>query len=215
MVRQRFQQLSRHWKIGFGLVAFGVALAIFMFFFMLAKDRELYRSERYRRSSSTPARTVVIYYSRSGNTRALARAIARAKDADIVQLATPSYSLDFWGWWRAGSDARNHVEREVLPEHLDLSQYDRVYLGSPIWMTRPSPPLWAFVRRTDFTGKEVVLFNTFNSQFKEIHIQEFRKLIEARGGKLVDHIHICRGRIFGQMTGEEFEAAVAELVEKR
>jgi len=68
------------------------------------------------------------------------------------------------GWVNAMRDAKRH-EAVISPLTVDLSGHDVVYLGSPIWLYSPAPPIWEFVKRNRFDGKRVVLFNTFNSRF--------------------------------------------------
>ena len=63
---------------------------------------------------------------------------------------------------------------DIKPETIDLSQYNLIFLGSPIWWYRPAVPLWTFVEKNNFKDKIVVLFNTFNSKFKSKYIKSFR-----------------------------------------
>ncbi|MDP6346075.1 MAG: hypothetical protein QF491_21250, partial [Alphaproteobacteria bacterium] len=65
------------------------------------------------------------------------------------------------------------------------------------------------------TGKQVVLFNTFNSRFKDAEIAEFRQLVESKGGRLVDHVYVRRGRIYDQLSRREMLAEIrARLAER-
>ena len=97
----------------------------------------------------------------------MAREIARRFNADIVQIKSEQYSLDYIGWLYANYDSRNNEESEIEPNVVDMKQYSHIFLGSPVWMFRPAPPLWTFVKSNTFNGKKVILFNTFNSRFKD------------------------------------------------
>ncbi|WP_439842029.1 flavodoxin [Aeromonas taiwanensis] len=46
---------------------------------------------------------------------------------------------------------------DIVPRILDLSPFDTVWLGSPVWLYSPAPPIWAFVEHNRFDGKDVVL----------------------------------------------------------
>ncbi len=83
-----------------------------------------------------------------------------------------------------------------------------MFLVSPTWLFRPATPLWAYVEQADLTGKEVVLFSTGNSRFEQAEIDAFAKRVEARGGRLIRHVFLRRGRIFWQMSREELLKAV-------
>ena len=56
---------------------------------------------------------------------------------------------------------------------------------------------------SDFTGKKVVIFNTFNSRFKEEAFAKLRRLIKQRGGTVIDHVYIRRGRVLWQMSDQK------------
>ena len=113
----------------------------------------------------------------------------------------------------ANIDAWNEQRASVIhPEMMDLSTYKPIYLGSPIWRYRPAVPLWTFVENNDFQDKQIVLFNTFNSQFKAENIAEFQKLVEQKGGVFLDHIYIRRGRVCNQIDREELLKQVRELL---
>lgn len=98
---------------------------------------------------------------------------------------------------------------------MDLEKYRLVFLGSPIWWYRPAPPLWTFVGNNIFEEKKVILFNTFNSRFKSEEIEIFRKEIEKKGGRLIDHIFIKRGRVYYQKNGEQLIGESREIVEEK
>ena len=70
-------------------------------------------------------------------------------------------------------------------------------------MFRPATPLWAYVEQAALTGKQVVLVTTGNSRFEQAETDAFAKRVEARGGRLIRHVFLRRGRIFWQKSREE------------
>lgn len=153
------------------------------------------------------SRTAVVYYSRSGNTALMAQRIAEVLHARIDRLEAPDYHVGLPGWARAMLDARKHVAA-ITPGAIDLSACDSVYLGSPIWLYSPAPPIWQFVDLNDFEGKHVVLFNTFNSQFQPEYIEAFKARVMKRGAKSFEHRSVRRGRMTQQISTEELLQAV-------
>ncbi len=146
----------------------------------------------------------------------MAREIARRLQADILRIETKPYGLDFKGWLQANSDAASEKKQvDITPEVVDFHPYRLIFLGSPIWWYRPAPPLWTFVEKNDFSGKDVVLFNTFNSEFKAEPIKEFQLEVEEKGGRLIDHIFIRRGRVYYQMNGKELIQQTQDLLDKK
>ena len=151
-----------------------------------------------RKSDGNNAQSVVIVFSRSGNTHVLASHIAKKYNADIRIVTAEDYELGIPGWVRALYDARSNVA-SISPENFDLAQYETIYLGAPIWLHSPAPPIWQVAQNCDFTGKRVVLFNTFNSKFEQRFIDEFASMVFDRGATSFKHQHIKRGRIGGQI----------------
>ena len=199
-----------------GAVIFIVIAAIASFVLVQVKDRTYFHSPPYDPKKNRNSGVLVVYYSRSGNTEAMAREVARKFDADIIKIGAKRYSLNFKGWRNANNDAENKVTKvQIEPEVVDLEKYDLVFIGSPIWWYRPAPPLWTFVAMNDFKRKNVVLFNTFNSRFKSEEIEKFQKEIERRGGKLIDHIFIRRGRVYYQKSGEQLIEESQEILREK
>jgi len=195
-------------------VVFIIVVAIASFVLVQVKDRTYFHSPPYKPSHNKASDVLVVYYSRSGNTEAMAREVARKFNADIVKIEAEKYALDYQGWRNAANDADDKVTTvQIEPEIVNLKKYRLVFIGSPIWWYRPAPPLWTFVEKNDFTGKNVVLFNTFNSRFKSEEIKNFQGEIEKKGGRLIDHIFIKRGRVYYQKSGEQLIEESREIAE--
>ncbi|MES2535203.1 MAG: flavodoxin/nitric oxide synthase [Pseudomonadota bacterium] len=190
-----------------------VLLGVSAFVAMAVKDQSYTPSPVYTPVGEPSRRDAVVYYSRSGHSEAVAREIARLFTAPIARIAS-DYLLSFAGQGKALADATGKVLPAIEVEPIDLRPVQRVYLVSPTWLFRPATPLWAYVEQTDLTGKEVVLFTTGNSRFEQNEIDEFAKRVEARGGQLIRHIFIRRGRIYWQMSRKELlDAARAKVSE--
>ncbi len=186
------------------------------FILVIVKDRTYFHSPTYTKKPDISSEALVIYYSRSGNTEAMARQIAQKFNADIVKITAEKYPLDLQGWRNAGKDADQKVTQvSIKPEIVDMGKYNLIFLGSPIWWFRPAPPLWTFVLKNNFKGKNVVLFNTFNSRFKEEEIAEFNELVTKKGGRFIDHIYVRRGRVYYQKSGETLMKESDEVVEEK
>jgi flavodoxin len=197
-------------------ILFIIFTAIASFVLVQVKDRTYFHSPPYAPKPTKASDILVIYYSRSGNTEAMAREIARKFNADIVKIEAEKYSLDFQGWCNADNDADDQVTTvQIKPEVVDMGKYRLVFIGSPIWWYRPAPPLWTFVEKNDFRKKNVILFNTFNSRFKSEEIEKFRGEIEKKGGRLIDHIFIRRGRVYYQNSGKQLLEESQEIIKEK
>lgn len=120
---------------------------------------------------TTGGKTLVVYYSASGNTEGVANAIAEATGGDLFSLepAEP-YTDDDLNWRDEGSrvvyEHDNPDAREVAltADTVDnWSEYDTVFIGYPIWWGIAAWPVDGFVKANDFTGKTVIPFCTSSS----------------------------------------------------
>lgn len=116
-------------------------------------------------------KTLVVYYSGSGNTRRVAEAIAQAANADIFEIVpTEVYTSDDLNWTNSNSRVSREHDNESLrdvplttTEVPDWDSYDIVLLGYPIWWGIAAWPVNNFVKANDFTGKTVIPFATSSS----------------------------------------------------
>lgn len=152
--------------------------------------------------ASTTSRAAVIYYSRSGNTALAARHVACLLGASLIALEAPEYSLGLLGLSHALRDAREQ-QAQITPVDIDLSGFDTLYLGSPVWLYSPAPPIWAFVANHRLDGKRVVLFNKYNSHFAPEYIAALLAKVLAQGAVGFEHRHVLRGRMTRQLTSEQ------------
>ena len=116
-------------------------------------------------------KTLVIYYSASGNTERVAKDIAEAAGADLFEIVpTEPYTDNDLDW----TDDNSRVTREHEDESLrdvpltttevpDWDSYDTVFIGYPIWWGIAAWPVDTFVKNNDFTGKTVIPFATSSS----------------------------------------------------
>ena len=158
-------------------------------------------------------KVLVVYFSRSGNTELLAQEIAGYYQAPLLPLKAVAYPLGAQGLFNAVLDAQEK-NAVISPEAVDLSAYDTLFIGAPIWRYSPAPPVWQFIESNNLTHKNVVLFSTFNSGFKQEYIDEFEVSVEARGGKFINHLYIRRGRMLVQMSDEDLLARAREKLQQ-
>ncbi len=195
------------------LALVGVAGGGGAFTVMAVKDQTYVPSDDYAPTGEPSKDVAVVYYSRSGHSEAVAREIARMFNAPIARIAA-DYALSFSGQRKAVSGANAGELPRIEVVSLDLDHIRLLFLVSPTWMFRPATPLWAFVEQTDLTGKDVVLAMTGNSRFEQSEIDAFAKRIEARGGRLTNHLFLRRGRIYWQKSREDLLGDVRREVGK-
>ena len=116
-------------------------------------------------------KTLVVYYSASGNTERVAKDIAEAADTDLFEIVpTEVYTSDDLDWTNSDSRVSREHDDESLrdvplttTEVPDWDSYDTVFIGYPIWWGIAAWPVDTFVKNNDFTGKTVIPFATSSS----------------------------------------------------
>ncbi len=193
------------WIIIIGVLAI-VAVFTVAFVVTRVESSQFSKNKSLRQVGSLPVATeskvAVVVFSRSGSTGVLANHIADKRNGHLYEITAEDYDLGIPGWISALKDARNNIA-DISPEIIDLSTYETIYLGSPIWLYSPAPPIWQFAKNSDFTGKDVVLFNTFNSKFEDSFITDFELLVRTKGAVSFQHLYVNRGRMGDQISTEE------------
>ncbi|MCP4628048.1 MAG: hypothetical protein GY850_31695 [bacterium] len=198
------------------VVGFIVMAAAAGLLFFYKTQTSWVESPRYQRVSKSPARTLVVVYSRTGNTLGAGKEAARIFDADLLKITAPQYARTIKGQLLASQHADQEVTTtSIQHDRVDLSNYDLIFLCSPIWWFRPAPPLWSFVENHDFAGKPVFLLMTGNSRLKEELIGKFSALVEEKNGTYLGSLFIRRGRIYWQKTPDEVNEEVRNAVDAR
>lgn len=122
-------------------------------------------------NSSSNSKTLVVYYSATGSTKAVAETIANTAGADLFEI-TPvdHYTSDDLNWTddnsRVSVEHNDESKRDVpltktTPDNW--ADYDTVFIGYPIWWGIAAWPVNNFVKGNDFSGKTVIPFCTSTS----------------------------------------------------
>ena len=108
---------------------------------------------------------LVLYYSQTGGTEAVATEIASRLGADIEKIvAVDPYDGDFQATIeRCLQEREAGIQAKIEPVKANLDAYDVIFRGYPIWFGTMAPPAKALVDSVDFAGKKVVPFCTFGS----------------------------------------------------
>lgn len=120
------------------------------------------------KTNSETGKTLVVYYSASGNTERVAKAAAEAAGADLFEIVpVEPYTSDDLNWTNDNSRvSREHDDESlrnvelVSTEVENWDSYDIVLIGYPIWWGIAAWPTDGFVKANDFTGKTVIPFCT-------------------------------------------------------
>ena len=137
-------------------------------------------------NTQSGGKTLVVYFSATGNTQQAANYIAEETGGDLFELVPADpYTDDDLDWTADGSRVNREHEDESL-RNIELTadtvdnwdEYDTVFIGYPIWWGIAAWPVDTFVEANDFTGKTVIPFCTSSSS----GIGESGELLEQLAG---------------------------------
>ncbi|MGN1126315.1 MAG: flavodoxin [Ruminococcus sp.] len=176
----------------------------FLLIFSLAAcgNQETESTSSPKSNKAGSGKTLVVYFSATGNTKDVAKYISSATEGDLFELVPKEpYSDEDLDWTDEDSrvvyehdnpDKRNVPLESATPENFD--EYDTVFIGYPIWWGIAAWLVDEFVETNDFTGKTVIPFCTSASS----DLGESGELLEKTAGT------------GNWLEGERFSSGVSE-----
>ncbi|MBE0431665.1 MAG: hypothetical protein IBX67_07545 [Dehalococcoidia bacterium] len=154
-------------------------------------------------------KSLVVCYSVSGKTRLVSRVIAEALNTKVVEIKETKTRRGRFSLYVIGSfGALTNKGSKIKPLDLNLKQYDRIFLGSPIWASRPAPAVNSFIYQTDFDDRSVIPFFTMGGDNADKALANVRAKIEKSGGKVAGSFAITTNKVSDkQIVARAKEAA--------
>jgi flavodoxin len=106
------------------------------------------------------SKTLVVFYSRSGTTRRIAEALSAVLKCDLEEITEPKPRTGFLGYIRSLLEAGCKRPSKILPKKHEVSSYDLVIIGTPVWAWSLSSPVRAYLMATANQLREVAFFCT-------------------------------------------------------
>ena len=114
-------------------------------------------------------KVLIVYFSHTGNTRTIASYIHDMLESDMVELKTEDTYTDDYDTLLA--QIRQEVADEYCPPLAtrieNISSYDIIFVGYPIWVETAAPPVRTFLTFYDLSDKTVVPFCTSGTSSAE------------------------------------------------
>jgi flavodoxin len=149
-------------------------------------------------------RSIIIYYSYSGNTKKVAELLSeylRAKgEVDTIQLKGLDESDKFFA---QVARALRRTRAKIAPTIFDLTKYDLICFGTPVWAFGPAPAMNTYLDNcSGVEGKEVILFTTYGSGTGNNRCLNYMQDILSKKG----------AREFRQFSVQQFKVEDKEFV---
>lgn len=151
-------------------------------------------------------KTLIVYFSVSGNTKRVAEIIQKETKGDIarIQPQTPYQTNDMSSLSEQGQKEVNAHYQPPIEPLPDVSLYDRIVVGTPTWWYTMAPAVRTFFTQTDLKGKTVVLFMT-NAGWPGTVIKDMKA---AAGGA---HVIAEKEVLFDSNGGHNMQTAESEI----
>jgi len=105
-------------------------------------------------------KVLVVYYSRTGNTKQVAQTIARELDADLLRIKETKRYRGWFGFLKAGYQAVCGKTVVIETTEANSAEYDLIVLGSPVWAASIPPPLLTYIQQHKHSFNDVAFFCT-------------------------------------------------------
>ncbi len=158
----------------------------------------------------TTEKTLILYYSLTGNTRAGCEALQKKLDATIVEIKDLRKRSGKWGFFKTAFGSLFGRHTKIEPEKIDLTGYQNIILGSPIWTGKLSMAIRTVIDRNRFDGKKVLLYTTTNAYEKEKQKEKARKLVRKAGGDVVGYYQVLAKE---KINGKKIDRTKEQIIE--
>ena len=159
------------------------------------------------------SKNLVAYFSASGATKQVAQNLSQAISSDIYEIQPKVKYTDADLNWM-DKQARSTIEMadksfrpKIVEDNFDISEYDTIFLGFPIWWYVAPTIINTFLERYDLSNKKIILFATSGGS-------KFGKTVEDLRVSVSDSTKIIEGGILnGSPSVEQLKSWAEKLLE--
>jgi DNA-binding transcriptional ArsR family regulator len=149
-------------------------------------NREMIR----RTTRDRPIKACVVFYSYSGITRGVAEGIRNASGCDLIEIRTKDPYTSFSVYTKGVLHSRKGACDPIEPDEIDVSAYDFLIIGTPVWAWKPAPAMNAAVKALrGCEGKMAVIFTTCSNHPGEA-LPIISKALAERGVRVMAEISL-------------------------
>lgn len=122
-------------------------------------------------------RILVTYFSHTGNTREIAGQIHQIAGGDIFEIkAVKLYPDDYEAVKKVAKSELNSGEKPILKTKINISSYDVIFIGYPIWWGTYPAPVKTFLSENNFSGKTIIPFSTHLGSGLGSSVRDIKKI---------------------------------------
>jgi flavodoxin len=134
-------------------------------------------------------KTLVLFYSFSGNTKKIAAQKAAETGADIEEIIETKRMFVLKAYTVGAYRAIKRKKAEIQPIKSQLNSYEKIIIMAPVWAGKPAPAFNSIIEQLP-TGKKIELVMVSASSGTEGSAEETKNFIAARGCEVTDYVDI-------------------------
>lgn len=131
-------------------------------------------------------KTLIIYFSLTGATKIVAKTLANQLNADIMEIKDLKQRNGFKNKITSSIDAVKENKTKIIPEKIDVSGYDLIYIGTPVWASNPAPAIITLIDNCNLLNKDTILFATMSKKGGNSTIERMSEKVKARGARVIE-----------------------------
>lgn len=150
----------------------------------------------------------IVYHSETGTTRSVAETVAALIDADLIEVKDLAGYSKVGMYLRGAPRAAQGKKAEIEPAVIDVSGYDTVVVGTPVWAGSPTPAVNAAISAlVGIEGKAAVVFCTSRGAPRGT-LERMEEMLADRGADVRGMVPLTAG----DAKKPEAVEALADLV---
>lgn len=153
-------------------------------------------------------KTLIVFFSRTGNTKKAAEKLKEKLEADIEELRDKKDRKGMLGYIIAGHDVVRKKSTEIEDTKFDPSVYDLVILGTPVWVGTMAPAVKKYIELNKDKFKKLAFFTTQGSVKRQ---RVFDELEKETGKKAMAELQLTTKEVIMNQYAEKLEEFVKQL----
>lgn len=125
-------------------------------------------------------KSLIVYYSLTENTKAVAEEIQKQVNGELMQIETVEPYPEVYDEVLDVVEAQREAGElpTIVKQDVDLSDYDSIFLGTPIWFGEPALPVEKWISENELAGKRIYPFFTSGSSSINESMERYRELLD-------------------------------------
>jgi len=153
-------------------------------------------------------KTLILFYSRTGITKKIAENLTNSLGADMEEVFDTVNRSGVFGYMRAGKDAISKKLTIIKPLIHNLSDYDLIIIGTPVWVGLMATPIRTIITEQKDKIKQVALFCTQGATNTQGALADMTKLLEKQ---IVATLEISTKEVVNNNFTEKLNKFVSEI----